>query len=200
MTQQDTTSFKKVAVLTGLTAFGGGVCGANAATTAPHTDTFLLSVTGDGSGQISQNLSFPQFNPALGTLTGVEFSLNSNLFLPEGTFFGSASISVNSVQLSSQNTLGGYNFTNLTGLQAPLTTAFYTGTSNFNAALLLTNSCFITATWTGNGAFSGLTLVYDYTPTPAVPLPGALPLFASGAAGIGLTAWRSRRKRKAKPA
>ncbi len=199
MTQQDTTSFKKVAVLTGLTVFGGGVCGANAATTLPHTDTFLLSVDGF-DGQISQNLSFPQFNPALGTLTGVLFSLNSNLSLSEGFFSGSASISVNSVQLSSQNTLGLYNFTNLSGLKAPLTTAFYTGTSNFNAALLLTNSCFITATWTGNGAFTGLTLVYDYTPTPAVPLPGALPLFASGVAGIGLTAWRSRRKRKAKRA
>jgi hypothetical protein len=186
----------KAALLSGLTVFGGGVCDAIAATTQPQIDTFTLVASGGtNSGLTTQNLSFQQFDPALGTLTGVNFSLNSNLSVQDGA---TASISVNSVPLSSQSTSGGYNFTNLSGLKSPLTTAFYTGTSTFNAALSLnTFFCFHTATWTGNGAFTGLSLTYDYTPT-AVPLPGALPLFASGVAGIALTAWRSRRKRKAK--
>src|SRR5262249_27515286 len=42
---------------------------------------------------------------------------------------------------------------------------------------------------------TALTLNYVYNPTtPAVPLPGALPLFATGLAGLGLLALHHRRK------
>jgi hypothetical protein len=33
-----------------------------------------------------------------------------------------------------------------------------------------------------------------FTPAPAVPLPGALPLFATGLAGLGLLGWRRKKK------
>jgi hypothetical protein len=182
-------SLTKVAVLTGLTALVGGVHDAGAAPcngiacTLPQTLQFNLSA--DAGGTDSTNLTFNQFNSALGNLTSVDFSINSVF---EASNF-SASIFVNSVPLSSNTAVGSFS-----GLQGSLTTAFYTGTSTFAAALDLesfSGGAGIPAFWSG-----GLTLVYDYTPTAATPLPAALPLFASGVAGIGVATWRSRRKRK----
>jgi len=175
------------AVLTGLTVLAGGVGQADAAT---QTDTFSLTVVAEG-GTSSKNESFLQFNPALGTLTSVDFSLDSYLDLVLG---GTASVSVDSVQLSSQSSSGSYDPT-FSGLSGAANAAFYTGTSNFNAVLSLYGGS--AASWTGNGDYTGLTLTYDYTPVSTTPLPATLPLFATGAAGIGLTAWRKRRKRKA---
>ena len=44
---------------------------------------------------------------------------------------------------------------------------------------------------------NGLPEVLQTTLTPTVPLPGALPLFASGLAGLGLLGWRRKRKAQA---
>jgi hypothetical protein len=51
---------------------------------------------------------------------------------------------------------------------------------------------FICGRWQSDG--TGLTLDYLYTPTAAVPLPGALPLFATGLGALGLLGWRRKRK------
>jgi len=183
------------AVLTGLTVLVGGVREADAATTTtPQTDTFYIEAANDFPG--TTNLSFQQFNPALGILTSVDFSVDSYL-QNYGPQSATASISVDSVQLSSQSSSSsGIYDTAFSGLSGAANAAYYTGTSTFNAYLSLADFS-SNALWTGDGDYTGLTLTYDYTPTTTTPLPAALPLFATGVAGVGLTAWRRRRKQKA---
>jgi hypothetical protein len=60
--------------------FTSGVCDANAATTPPVTDPFLVfAATGTTQAFQTPPLQFPQFNPSLGTLTSVDFSLTSSI-------------------------------------------------------------------------------------------------------------------------
>src|SRR5262245_56198506 len=64
-------------------------------------------------------------------------------------------------------------------------------------AFLSGNSLFIN--WQGGGGIAGDTIEVDFSvgdpinPSP-VPLPAALPLFATGLSALGLLAWRRRRK------
>jgi hypothetical protein len=202
----DPSSFKKVAVLTGLTALIGGaeISDADAAAVS-QTDTFAFSTAGGSPATI--NLSFNGFNTAFGTLTGVELTLNSQVRVPQ---FTSATTSVevfgnpfpsspNPVPFD--NTLGFFStvFPNdftLNGVSGTATLADYIGGS-FDAVLTLTGgSIFGSPIWFGDLAPEGLTVTYTYTPT--TPLPATLPLFAAGLAALGFTTWRSRRKQTAK--
>jgi hypothetical protein len=196
------------AILTGLMALAGGDCDANAATltTPPVTDTFFVfAATGVTEAVQTPALQFPQFNPSLGTLTSVDFSLTSSI---SGAAFVLAQFIVNGAQLASAPPLvgGAFDFTMVSGL-APdqgLDTAFYTGSGNIGTGPGQTGVVLeLTSTglgpggvaWAGNGTGQGLTLVYDYT--PATPLPAALPLFATGLGGLGLLGWRRKRKAQA---
>jgi ABC-type uncharacterized transport system permease subunit len=138
--------------------------------------------------------SFNQFDPSLGTLTSVDFSLNSEI-LGLSTAAFDATITVdNGVPLNSKTTAGAYNVT-FSGLVGAADAAFYSGTGSFPVVLTLNSTSGPGVGWVGNsselGNFTGLTLTYDYT-----PLPAALPLFATGLGGLALAAWRSRRKQK----
>ena len=84
---QQPSSLKKVAVLTGLTMVMGGaeVSGAAAATTTPQVDTFTVTASPFSSG--SGDESFTKFNSSLGTLTSVDFSLDSALGNTDNPFF-----------------------------------------------------------------------------------------------------------------
>jgi hypothetical protein len=150
---------------------------------------------------VTDLLSFSGFNTALGTLTGVSFGLISNITNTLG--FVSAAVDVNSATellLGSTSSVGAFNFGPVSGLNSVdgATTTFYS--SAFGVNLVLTNctSCeFSSSTWDPPSP-DGLTVTYTYTPAiSATPLPAALPLFATGLAGLGFTAWRRRRKQKA---
>ena len=196
----DTGSFKKVAVLTGLTMLVGGaeISQANAATASQDIG---FNFTNSGTGSVTDLLSFSGFNTALGTLKGVSFGLISNITNTLG--FVSAAVDVNSATellLGSTSSVGAFNFGPVSGLNSVdgATTTFYS--SAFGVNLVLTNctSCeFSSSTWDPPSP-DGLTVTYTYTPAiSATPLPAALPLFATGLAGLGFTAWRRRRKQKA---
>jgi hypothetical protein len=186
---------KKVAILTGLTMVMGGaeVSGAAAATTTAQVEAFTVTLAGQ-----SQDVSFTKFPSSLGTLTSVDFSLDSTL-----AGFGTANISVdNGVPLTSPQSFNtpfpstvnyDLSFSGLVGLAD---TTFYSGTGSdtFLVHLAFTNTTELAALWNGQtSGETGLTLTYDYTPTP---LPASLPLFVTGLAGLGLGAWRRRRKQK----
>lgn len=178
---------------------GAEVSGAAAATTTPQVDAF--TVTAFPFGSASGDVSFTKFPSSLGTLTSVDFSLDSSSSPGQG-FNGTATISVDSgVQLSSQtfNTAtGGQTYdASFSGLVGAANAAFYTGAGSdtylVHLALSNTNNE-ATEVWNGQtSGETGLTLTYDYTPA-ATPLPASLPLFATGLAGLGLGAWRRRRK------
>ena len=61
------------------------------------------------------------------------------------------------------------------------------------ALALLFNSPFPGNNILQDGALGAFAIIGDVT-TPAVPLPGALPLFATGLGALGLLGWRRKRK------
>ena len=204
--KQDRGAYKKAAVLTGATLLAGGVeiseaIAATCTITTPpvgatctpaQVQNFSLS---GAVPVLSQTLTFNQFDPTLGNLTSVDFGLNSFFVATTGTI--SAVTSTTTTQLLFTATIFGPVNATFSGLQGTIANgAFYKGTSTISILVQLPGAG-SSDFWQGNGASQGLTLQYDYTPTSAVPLPAALPLFATGLAGIGVTAWRSRRKRKA---
>ena len=199
----DPSSFKQVAVLTGLTVLIGGaeISNADAATFSQRDEFFLTTF---GSSPATQDLSFNGFNTALGQLTAVTLNLTSHVFLPP---LSSATTSVelfgnpfpsspNPVPFNNTTVVfvtDDNNFT-LNGVSGTATLADYIGGS-FNAHLTLTGPVFPNgAQWRG-GTNEGLTVTFTYNP---VPLPATLPLFAGGLAGLGFMTWRSRRKQTAK--
>jgi hypothetical protein len=196
--KRDPNSFKKLAVLTGLTALIGsaGVSNADATTTTPQTDTFNFNdnIPDDLIPSNSVSLTFNPFDTSLGTLTGVLVELNSQLVTELYYFGGSdatatlAGQSVASTEITTAET---------TSLDATvtLTTSLSSFTSGPVTASLSLNSLDGFATWSGSGSPAGLTVSYEYTTTP---LPPTLLSFVGGLAGLGFTTWRSRRKQSTK--
>ena len=189
MTQHDTSSFKKAAVLTGLTVLVGGaeISSAEAATTVPEVEAISIGFSG---GQA--DLLFNQFNQP-GTLTGVKFQLNSSLDIFNSNGF-TASVSVLGSPLFSQTTFGSFSPPPVTLGSNPA----FIGGGEFPAHILLVlpNGC--EGSCSGEGWVGSLSVSYTFDPPGGVPLPAALPLFASGAAGLGFMGWLRRLKQKAK--
>jgi hypothetical protein len=212
---------KKVAVLTGLTMLAGGVevSRAIADTTTPETHGFNLTSSGSGPPAVTDILTFQKFNQS-GTLTGVTFTLDSQFIDPLASTGGSlVSSYAISIQVDNQPAITSQSFgaalphtfdiTNppgLSGLVGALDQNFYTGSGTFLVTLGIicgtaANGCEGGVKWVGDNSTganeTGLTLTYTFNPTPIqTPLPAALPLFATGLGGLGLAAWRSRRKQK----
>jgi hypothetical protein len=186
----DTGSSKKVAVLTGLTMLVGGaeISTADAATTGPQT----LVVGGMPEPGGNQTLNFNLFNPSLGDLQSVTFGLQSGIFVNEGATNISATATVNGSQIFSQNFGGTFN----AGPTSIAANPFFVGVGTFSAFLQFSDTCITCGGegWSSNSP-QGLSVTYTFNP---VPLPAALPLFASGVAGLGLMGWLKRRKQKAK--
>jgi hypothetical protein len=209
--KQDRGAYKKAAVLTGATLLAGGaeISGAVAATctitpppagatcTAAETHPFGVA----GVSFPSETLSFNQFDPTLGTLTSVDFGLNSavnNAGTLSGTISAVTSSPPNQTLFTIPTGASGTLNATFSGLQGTIANGnFYKGTSTISILVQLGSGVASSESWNGFQGFTGLTLQYDYMPTSSVPVPAALPLFATGLAGIGVTAWRSRRKRKA---
>lgn len=199
----DASSFKKVAVLTGLTMLVGGaeISEAEAATLVQTDDMPVISTGGPGTQSSSATVNFDQFNTALGTLTDVQFSLTSNIstFVEAENFTPtiSAQVKVDSVQIGPTGTAAGtFDFGPVEGVLSPPALSFYEGSSTFGVLLTLdvisAAEVYVGATWDNLDA---VTVTYTYTAS-ATPLPAALPLFTTGLAGLGFTTWRGRRKQK----
>ena len=193
---QDTGSFKKVAVLTGLTMLVGGAEIASAATTLPETHFFALHGLNPPTS-LSTNLSYNLFNSSLGTLTDVAIGLSSSIFENSGVNFTASAGSSLSGLLTGSPLIGTGNgswvpFVSTT--HPPL--AGYTGVGNFTVGLIYSVACG-EAVSCGEGWQGNVSVTYTYNPA-AVPLPAALPLFATGVAGLGLMGWLKRFRQKAK--
>jgi hypothetical protein len=130
----EASSLKKVAVLTGLLVIGGAEGStADAATTTPQSNTFFI--TAIPFQTVTASPSFNQFNPSLGTLTSVDFSLDS--FILAGVINGgfSATITVDNGMLLNSTTLLGLYDATFSGLVGATNAAFYTGTGSFPGPL-----------------------------------------------------------------
>jgi hypothetical protein len=188
-------SFKKVAVLTGLSIMAAGAEISQAdATTISQTKQFLLTKSANFGISTDQTVNFLGFNSALGTLTGVHFSLDS-IVTAGGDIIGgptTALFSPSGATINSQLGTGQFDFT---GLAAPDSLTNYLGALvgiKLSLDAVCEGTC--TTTWRGIDGEAGLTITYDFN---ATPLPAALPLFATGLAGLGAAALRKRRKQKA---
>ena len=198
-------ALQKVAVLTGLTMVIGGaeISQSSAATmTQTQSATFNFSLFGEpmGGGATSATAtpppSFLAFDSSKGILTEVDVILDSTLHSPAST---TATLTLGPFTIThSGTTFGSVPFDQtVTSTSAGALAQFLTPQ---NASLVLAvgpSSCEpnqFCASWASDAPTS-LTLNYLYNPTnPAVPLPGALPLFATGLAGLGLLALHHRRK------
>jgi hypothetical protein len=198
---QDRGSFKKVAVLTWLTVLVGGSQIAAASTISQtNSPSFNLNLSNPPT-TTNKSLSFDRFNGALGTLTDVKIDLASSIFEDSSiTFQASAGSSLSGLLNNGTFIHAGsgsgvtYNSTThptLTG---------YTGAGSLLIGLVYSmfacgegRTCGIGEGWTGI-----VTVTYTYDPVSSVPLPAALPMFATGVAGLGFMGWLRRLKQKAK--
>jgi len=185
---RDTSLSTKVAVLTGLTVLVGGaeISGADAATIF-QTQSFLELLPNQTPAQLAYNL----FNPSQGTLTDVHIVLASGVFAPINSFNTTASITLPSTTINYPGSGTTFN----ADLHEPI--GSYQGIGQFSAtqnfAFNCEGPCTSAEGWSGH-----LDITYTYDPTAAqTPLPAALPLLATGVAGLGVIG-AVRRKRKAK--
>jgi hypothetical protein len=105
---------------------------------------------------------------------------------------GLATVNVNGFELVSSPNLTTSSYllpfnASFTGVFDPYLTLSYYSQGSYIAPALYLADIQTALGWNGT-----LTLTYDYT--PATPLPAALPLFATGLAGLGLLGWRRKRK------
>jgi hypothetical protein len=185
---QVTRSFKKVAVLTGLTILLGSAEISSAATISQ--DQFFGPLSGPSSSTI---LNYNLFNPSQGTLSSFSLDLTSKIFEAAGvTISASMSGFPNSLSITESGTLSTTpTDINFAGLSSSPFDAFI-GVGTFPLVFSYTADCGTScdAGWSGD-----LKLIYVFDPVSQTPLPSGLPLFASGLGALGLLGWRRKRKR-----
>jgi len=179
-------SSSKASALIGLAMLVGGA-GVSSADTIVQSQTF-----GPIADSFTQKHVYALFDPALGTLTRVEYALTSTIFDKLGVTV-SANLVFESGDSSGFNgqimTLFPVEFDAGNPLQPP---SAYTGISTFFALLSYSSNC---AHDCGSGWSGQLDITYTYTPNPsAVPLPAAAPLFATGVGALAVLGWRRKRK------
>src|SRR5262245_61149121 len=176
---QDTGSFKKVAVLTGLTMLVGGA----------EISTANADITQDvqfGPITTSTDLSFAKFDTTKGEqLTGVRWDLNSTINDGEFVDFSNASVSVNFLTIIGPQTSTG-PFPGSFTVTPPLSFYEFAGSVNFPAGMIF-NCVGENCGWSGD-----LRLTYTTVPVPL----GPLPLWANLLAGLGLVGLFRRLKQK----
>jgi hypothetical protein len=161
----DPNTFKKAAVLTGLTVLIGGaeISNADAATISDPTQTFNISIGLSGSktpSSTTDNLTFAGFNASFGNLTQVEVQLNSTIVSDVGQKSTSVVLDA-SVTLAGQPI--GSPFTTTTPVFAAYNedVFFTTSLSSFEASSITAVLALSTgdgfATWARSGNPAGLT-------------------------------------------
>ena len=160
------------------------------ATAAPAS---AFTITFDEAGNCTGCTGFAYTTDPSGTFSGKVLIYD----LPSAVTFGQANIQDSNGTIS--DTL--YFFPNQQGLSTEM--IFYSYDTNGLLADVGTTDLFPTARIGGTEDANG---VFLYNPgnifngvsgVSAVPLPGALPLFATGLAGLGLLGWRRKRKANA---
>ena len=165
-----------------------------------ETQDFAVIAVSPGFQQESTTASFHTFNQALGTLTAVDFVIQSSFvsnfpldYIASINTFGNSLISP-----SFSSAIFSVSFDD----NANASLYKGDGVATFDVVFQLTDispsNGFVL--WSGALDSPGLTLVYDYIPTvttTTTPVPGALPLFATGLGGLGLFGWRRKRKAQA---
>jgi hypothetical protein len=205
----EASSLKKAAVLTGLTmVMGGAEVSETRAATQVQTFSFNFNVMGT-TGNDTQTVSpgFLAFDSSKGMLTEVDIFLDSTVSISR--FFNTtATISTplftatmgppNPIPAASDIN-GPFDHTASSMLSSDLmkfmtTPSFMLTLHAINCEPGATCATWVSAADDGANKPTALTLDYVYNPVTAVPLPGALPLFATGLAGLGLLALGRRRK------
>jgi hypothetical protein len=185
---------------------------ARANSTATQHFTIAVPLTTFSTGEAGDFSNTPgsitQFNPSLGTLISVTYTLmgsitwdvkNLGSTLPETFIAGFISTNAFGSATTTGSVTVPINLSDTTTMPTGGLSAFEGTSSMFfipsgigfaDSAGNSTNTVEATA------ALSG-TISYNFTTTAATPLPAALPLFATGIGGLGLLGWRRKRKVKA---
>ena len=189
----------KAAALFGATALTALSASAASAATMTQTENFYIECFANRDGNCFDNdttLSFDQFDPATGTLTGVTMDLSSQL---SGSDVMTASVNFGTTVVTSTATsiFSPFNETGIDlGSMLGLATFVGTGIDTLGFDMFFDAGQSFFAEWNGGFDVPGtLTLTYEYDqnggPTD-VPLPASLGFLAAGLAGFGVV------RRKAK--
>ena len=206
---QEVNPFRKIAVLTTLTMLIGS---AEISSAATLTETQSFALAGPNSVTVTP-LTFNQFAPSNGTLTQAAISFTSQILETGGPLIGGVTNIVAQLQVV---TTPNVTFTDTIPISDGSTKNFsgsrtHTGSSLAQfigvgtigiASLSYTASCEANLDfpfYCGPGWSGDITLTYTYDPAvvAAVPLPAALPLFATGLGALGLLGWRRKRRQVA---
>jgi len=185
----DTSSFRKVAVLTGLTMLVGGAEISSADTIFQTQNVGLFPQPPLHGPDSTNSLSYNLFNPSLGFLTNVTVGLTSQIFETNEVAF-TGNLDINSLFLLTIIGTGngsGQSFNASFNNGSSGILAAFSGLGAFPADFHYTSACEPPVTACGEGWSGSLEVTYTYTPVavPLAPPPFWLNLLA-GLAFIGL--------------
>jgi hypothetical protein len=186
----------KVAALIGLTMLVGGAEISSAATIIQSQHFGPLP---GPSSVTAVPLTFNLFNPSNGILTSVGFNLTGQIAETIGVTNVTATIDI--PILGGSLGIGPFTITqspitvNATNTDTGNAVLKYIGVGTFEASFAYSALCGLGTPFSCGPGFSGdVAFTYTYSPVAAVPLPAALPLFATGLGVLGLLGWRRKKK------
>ena len=171
------------------------ISGVEISSAATLTQDLTIGLSGPSS---STTLSGNKFNPSFGTLSTVQIVLGSAIFEAVGVDV-SAKVSGLDFNPSVSETLSvspRFFDSVVSGSSPPNDLSPFIGVGLLPYSLQYSAACGAGTNFACGTGWSGdLTITYTYTPSPSqVPLPAALPLFATGLGALGLLSWRRKRK------